>query len=146
MHTILPPKCPWAVNTCLLRAFTTASISTLPGTCHLRHHICIAPVPKHEKTKKPPNKQNQTPKTSQRDAGNSSLDPSGFKPNSLVKSAQFNRLEDILQWDSPPSVSIKYLNVHWMRAGAFIPDQCFLGMISHQGVRIWFFLSGQRSI
>lgn len=60
------------------------------------------------------------------------------KPSSLVKSEQFNRVEDILQWHSALSVSIKHLNVHWMRVGVFIPDQCFLSMISHQGERVWF--------
>lgn len=91
------------------------------------------------KLKKSPNKQNQTPRTSHRHARNLNPDLSGFKPSSLVKSAQFNRVEDILQWNSALSVSIKYLNLLWVRAGVFIPDWCFLGMISHQDETVWFF-------
>lgn len=100
MHAILPPKCLWASNTFLLRAFTAPSVSTLPRRRNLRDHICIAPAPEHEKTKKPPNKQNQTLKTSHKDARNLNPDPSGSKPSSLVKSAQFDTVYSVVALSS----------------------------------------------
>lgn len=91
------------------------------------------------KLKKHQTNKTKPPQASHRDARNSNPDSSGSKTSSLVKSAQFNRVEE-LQWDSAFSVSVKYLIVHEMRAGLFIPDWCFLGMISHQDETIWFFL------